>query len=155
MEPEPRATATPVLSMPQAQSVPLSTHSFLPWNPSPPSYANIAQHAFKDPNLCIPMIEVKVPSPKKRCKPLPLGRYLPPMAPLAAQLAAPSHLTSPSLSTLPIIINLTEELVTSTPDKKESRENQAEMSDGMPKLWCKFRGRMTTRGHVMQTRESK
>jgi hypothetical protein len=32
----------------------------------------------------IPEIEVKVPSPKKRSKPLPWGRYLPPMAPLAA-----------------------------------------------------------------------
>jgi hypothetical protein len=45
--------------------------------------------------------------------------------------------------------------VTSTPDKKESRENQAEMSDGMLKLWGKLGGRMTTRWYVMQTRESK
>jgi hypothetical protein len=29
------------------------------------------------------------------------------------------------------------------------------MSDGMPKLWCKLGGRMTTRQYVMQTRESK
>jgi hypothetical protein len=82
----------------------------------------------------IPEIEVKAPSPKKRSEPLPQGRYLPPMAPLAAQLAPPSHLTSTSLSTLPMIIDLMEELVTSTPNKKESRENQAEMSDGTPKL---------------------
>jgi hypothetical protein len=60
-----------------------------------------------------------------------------------------------SLSTLPTIINLTEELVTSTPDKKESRENQAKMSDGTLKLQCKLGGRMTTRQYVMQTRESK
>jgi hypothetical protein len=98
---------------------------------------------------------VKAPSPKKRSEPLPLGRYLPPMAPLAARLAPPSHLTSTSLSTLPTIIDLTEEPVTSTPDKKESRENQAEMSDGTPKLRCKLGGRMTTRQYIMQTRESK
>jgi hypothetical protein len=48
-----------------------------------------------------------------------------------------------------------EELVTLTPDKKESRENQAKMSGGTPKPQCKFGGRMTTRGYVMQTRESK
>jgi hypothetical protein len=48
-----------------------------------------------------------------------------------------------------------EELVTSTPDKKESRENQAKMSGGTPKLQCKLGGRMTTRGYIMQTRESK
>jgi hypothetical protein len=54
-----------------------------------------------------------------------------------------------------MIINLMEEPVTLTPDKKESRENQAKMTGGTPKLWCKFGGRMTTRGYVMQTRESK
>jgi hypothetical protein len=32
----------------------------------------------------IPKIEVKVLSLKKRSEPLPWGRYLPPMAPLAA-----------------------------------------------------------------------
>jgi hypothetical protein len=69
----------------------------------------------------IPKIEVKAPSLKKRSKPLPWGRYLPPMAPLTAQLAPPSHLTSTSLSTLPTIIDLTEEPVTLTSDKKESR----------------------------------
>jgi hypothetical protein len=94
-------------------------------------------------------------SPKKRSEPLPLGRYLPPMAPLTAQLAPPSHLTLTSLSTLLMIIDLMEEPVTSTPNKKESRENQAEMSGGTLKLQCKFGGRMTTRGYVMQTSESK
>jgi hypothetical protein len=64
-------------------------------------------------------------------------------------------ITSTSLSTLLMIIDLTEELVTSTPNKKESRENQAKMSGGMLKLQCKLGGRMTTRQYVMQTRESK
>jgi hypothetical protein len=54
-----------------------------------------------------------------------------------------------------MIIDLTEELVTLTPNKKESREDQAEMSGGMLKLQCKLGGRMTTRWYVMQTREPK
>jgi hypothetical protein len=146
--------------MPRAQSVPLPTRPSLPWDPSPPSYADIARRAsnLKDPNLRIPKIEAKVLSPRKRNEPLPQGRYLPPMAPLAAQLAPPPHSTSPS--TPPTIIDLTEEPSPptiidlteepSTPNKKESRENQAE-----PKLKCRFGGRMTTRGHIMQTRDSK
>jgi hypothetical protein len=98
---------------------------------------------------------VKVLSPKKRSEPLSWGRYLPPMALLTAQLAPPSHLTLTSLSTLPTIIDLMEELVTLTPNKKESRENQAKMSGEMLKLQCRFGGKMTTRGYIMQTRESK
>jgi hypothetical protein len=114
-----------------------------------------------DPVFKIPKIEVNPLTPRKRGDPLPMGRYIPPMAPLEARLPWPTQMGT--LSPMPMIIDLTDEPSTTSgrmssvhpqPVQLES-QMQVKMSGGTPLLWCRLGGRITSGAHDEKRKESR
>jgi hypothetical protein len=102
----------------------------------------------KDPNFQIPEIKVKEASPRRVMPQLPRGRYIPPMAPLAARLPQPSHLTSSSTSKP--IIDLTEDKMEGVEEGKVIIKQEPQEPKNEKKTWEQLKlrigGRITTGG---------
>jgi hypothetical protein len=72
------------------------------------------------------------------------GRYIPPMAPLAAQLPRPSHLTSSSMSKL--VIDLTEDVTEDEVVIKQEPQELEKRGSKQEQLRLRVGGRITTGG---------
>jgi hypothetical protein len=115
--------------------------------------------SWDDPAFVIPKIEVNPPTLKKRGDPLPMGRYIPPMAPLKARLPRPTQMGTIS----PMIIDLTNEPLTTSgetslaPPQSLQLESQMQVktSGGTPMLQCRLGGRITSGAHDEKRKESR
>jgi hypothetical protein len=155
--------------MPHSHSVPLSSRvSSERQDLTPPSYVMVTKYRLSqskcssdDPVFRIPKIEVNPPTPRKMGDPLPMGRYIPPMAPLEVRLPWPTQ--TGNLSPVPTIIDLTDEpLMTSggtssAPPQSVQLESQMQvkMSGGTPQLRCRLGGRITSGAHNEKRKESR
>jgi hypothetical protein len=155
--------------MPHSHLVPLSSKPFFnKLDLTPPSYMTVTKGrsspskcSWDNPVFNIPKIEVNPPTPRKRGDPLLTGRYILPMAPLVVHLPQPTQMGN--LSLMPTIIDLTNKpLMTSgEPSSMHPQlvqlesQMQVKMSGGMPALWCKLGGRITSEAHNKKRRESR
>jgi hypothetical protein len=137
-------------------------------DPTPPSYAMVTQGrsspskcSWGDPVFRIPKIEVNPPTPKKKGDPLPMGRYIPPMAPLEVHLPQPTQ--TGTLSPIPMIIDLTNEPSTTSGGTSLAHHQsvqlesqmQVKMGGGTLTLRCKLGGRITSGAHDEKRKESR
>jgi hypothetical protein len=117
--------------------------------------------SWDDPVFRIPKIEVNPLTPRKKGDPLPMGHYIPPMAPLAACLPQPTQ--TGVLSPTPMIIDLTNEPLTTSGETSSAHpqsvqlesQMQVKMGGGMPVLQCKLGGRITSGAHDEKRKESR
>jgi hypothetical protein len=155
--------------MPHSHSVPLSSKPFFASQDlTPPSYVTVTKGrsspskcSWDDPVFRIPKIEVNPPTPRKRGDPLPMGRYIPPMALLEARLPWPTQMGT--LSLIPTIIDLTDEPSTTSGGMSSvhpqavqlESQMQVKTSGGTPLLRCKLGGRITSGAHDNKRKESR
>jgi hypothetical protein len=155
---------TSILTMPRAHSVLLpSRPSFRKEDHTPPSYAMVTHGQWLplkcslDPTFNISEIKVKPLTLKRKSKPLPMGRYLPPMAPLSVCLPWPTQ--ADHQPAVEVVIDLTNKpsmkygepsSAHHQPAKVESTM-QVKMSGGTPRLCCRPGGRIMTGGYVEPT----
>jgi hypothetical protein len=155
--------------MPRSHLVPLSSKPFFDKQDlTPPSSATVTKGrsspskcSWDNPVFRIPKIEVNPLTPKKRGDPLPMGWHIPPMGPLTARLPCPTQMGT--LSPMPTVINLTDEPLmisggTSSAHLQSVQlesQMQVKMSGGMPALWCKLGGRITSGAHDKKRKVSR
>jgi hypothetical protein len=155
--------------MPCSHSVPLSSKPFFDKQDlTPPSYATVTKGrsspskcSWDDPVFRIPKIKVNPPTLRRKGDPLPMGRYIPPMAPLAVRLPWPTQ--TGTLSPVLMIIDLTDEpLMTSGGTSSTHLQSvqlegqmQVKMSGGMPALRCKLGGRIMSGAQDEKRKESR
>jgi hypothetical protein len=114
-----------------------------------------------DPAFNIPKIKVNPLTPRKRGEALPMGHYIPPMAPLKAHLPQPTQMGI--LSPMPMIIDLTDEPSTKSGEPSSAHPHLVELESQMqvktsgetPALRCKLGGRITSGAHDEKRRESR
>jgi hypothetical protein len=101
--------------MPHLHSAPLSSKPFFDKQDlTPPSYATVTKGrssplkcSWDNPVFRIPKIKVNPLTPRRKGDPLLMGRYIPPMAPLAAHLPCPTQMGT--LLPIQTVIDLTDE----------------------------------------------
>jgi hypothetical protein len=117
--------------------------------------------SWDDPVFRIPKIKVNPLTPRRKGDPLPMGRHIPPMAPLAAHLPRPTQMGT--LSPIPVVINLTNKPLMTSGETSSAHlqsvqlesQMQVKTSGGTPALWCKLGGRITSGAHDEKRKESR
>jgi hypothetical protein len=160
---------TPILTMPHSHSVPLLSKPFFDKQDlTLPSYTMVTQGRWSpsrcssgNPAFNIPKIKVNPLTPRKRGDPLPTGRYILPIAPLEARLPWPTQMGT--LSPMPTVIDLTDKPLMTSGEASSAcpqlvqleSQMQVKTSGGMPALWCKLGGRITSGAHDEKRKESR
>jgi hypothetical protein len=155
--------------MPRSHSVLLLSKPFFDKQDlTPPSYMMVTKGRWSplrcssgNPAFNIPKIEVNPLTLRKRGKALPMGHYIPPMAPLEAHLPWPTQMGI--LSPMLMIIDLTNEPSMKSGEPSSAcphlveleSQMQVKMSGGTPALWCKLGGRIMSGAHNEKRREAR
>jgi hypothetical protein len=155
--------------MPRSHLVPLSSKPFFDKQDlTPPSYAMVTKGrsspskcSWDDPVFRIPKIKVNPLTPRKKGDPLPTGRYILPMAPLAVHLPWPTQ--TGTLSPILMVIDMTDEPLTTSGETSSvcpqlvqlESQMQVKMSGGMPALQCRLGRRIMSGAHNKKRKESR